>query len=92
MTDPLFLAEFDDAVRPGALVVVAGDEAHHAVSVKRIARGESVLLSNGHGLGLRGGRPWHGDGRLGDGDDGLDLGPVGVDAVVAHGTSLRELI
>ena len=54
MTDPLFLAEFDDVVRPGALVVVAGDEAHHAVSVKRIARGESVLLSNGHGLGLRG--------------------------------------
>lgn len=54
MTDPLFLVEFDDAVRPGALIVVTGDEAHHAVSVKRIALGEGVLLSNGAGLGARG--------------------------------------
>ncbi|MFD0867273.1 RsmE family RNA methyltransferase, partial [Tessaracoccus lubricantis] len=54
MTDPLFFADFDDTVRPGQRVVVTGDEAHHAVSVKRIAVGEGVLLANGEGLGLRG--------------------------------------
>ncbi|MDO5677654.1 MAG: 16S rRNA (uracil(1498)-N(3))-methyltransferase [Propionibacteriaceae bacterium] len=54
MTDPLFLAEFDDTAGPGARIVVTGDEAHHGVSVKRLRQGESVLLSNGAGLGLRG--------------------------------------
>ncbi|MCG6566618.1 16S rRNA (uracil(1498)-N(3))-methyltransferase [Tessaracoccus sp. ZS01] len=54
MTDPLFLATFDDTVRPGQRVVVTGDEAHHAVSVRRILTGESVILANGEGLGVRG--------------------------------------
>lgn len=53
MTDALFLADFDDAVAPGARVVVEGEEAHHA-AVKRLTVGESVLLSNGRGLGVRG--------------------------------------
>ena len=33
---------------------MTGDEAHHGVSVKRLKLGESVLLSNGAGLGVRG--------------------------------------
>ncbi|HMQ66782.1 MAG TPA: 16S rRNA (uracil(1498)-N(3))-methyltransferase [Arachnia sp.] len=53
MTDPLFLADFDETVAPGARVVVEGEEAHHA-AVKRLTVGESVLLSNGRGLGVRG--------------------------------------
>lgn len=54
MTDHLFLAEFDEGIAPGQRVVVTGAEAHHATSVKRISVGESVLLSNGEGLGVRG--------------------------------------
>ena len=53
MTDALFLADFDDAVAPGARVVVEGEEAHHA-AVNRLTVWESVLLSNGRGLGVRG--------------------------------------
>jgi 16S rRNA (uracil1498-N3)-methyltransferase len=53
VTDALFLADFDEKVAPGAWVVVEGEEAHHA-AVKRLAVGETVLLSNGRGLGLRG--------------------------------------
>lgn len=53
MTDALFLAEFEQ-VRPGEIVRVTGDEGHHAVAVKRIAVGETVLLSNGRGSGARG--------------------------------------
>lgn len=53
MTDPLFLAELDGDLAPGGRVVVTGEEAHHAVAVKRITVGEKVLLSNGHGLGVR---------------------------------------
>ena len=53
MTDPLFLAELDGDLAPGGRIVVTGEEAHHAVAVKRITVGEKVLLSNGHGLGVR---------------------------------------
>nr|WP_255443637.1 16S rRNA (uracil(1498)-N(3))-methyltransferase [Tessaracoccus sp. MC1679] len=35
------------------MVVVTGDEAHHAVAVKRVAVGENVLLSDGRGIGVR---------------------------------------
>lgn len=54
VTDPLFLADFDEAILPGAVVELVGDEAHHAVSVRRIAVGQGVLLSNGAGVGVRG--------------------------------------
>lgn len=53
MTDPLFLTRFDAGVGPGDLVTVTGEEAHHAVSVKRIVPGETVLLANGEGVGVR---------------------------------------
>lgn len=54
VTDPLFLTTFGDDVAPGGRVTVSGEEAHHAVAVKRIAVGEHVLLANGRGLGVRG--------------------------------------
>ncbi|HSO70216.1 MAG TPA: 16S rRNA (uracil(1498)-N(3))-methyltransferase [Arachnia sp.] len=53
MTDPLFLAEFTGDLSPGELVVVTGEEAHHAVAVKRVGVGENVLLSDGRGIGVR---------------------------------------
>ncbi|MHA6512046.1 16S rRNA (uracil(1498)-N(3))-methyltransferase [Tessaracoccus sp. Z1128] len=53
MTDPLFIADLPGDLAPGGRVVVTGDEAHHAVSVKRVAVGENVLLSNGSGLAVR---------------------------------------
>lgn len=53
MTFPLFLADFDESVAVGSRIAVLGEEAHHGI-VKRIAPGESVLLSNGAGLGLTG--------------------------------------
>ena len=53
MSDPLFLARFDQ-VRIGGIVEVTGDEARHAVVVKRTVRGESVLLADGAGRAVRG--------------------------------------
>lgn len=53
MTSALFLVEFG-RVSPGDLVTVTGDEAHHAVSVKRIRVGETVLLCDGAGSALSG--------------------------------------
>lgn len=48
MSDPLFLARFD-MVRIGGIVEVTGDEARHAVVVKRTVPGENVLLADGAG-------------------------------------------
>ena len=53
MSDPLFLARFD-MVRIGGIVEVTGDEARHAVVVKRTRPGESVLLADGAGRAVRG--------------------------------------
>ena len=53
MSDPLFLARFDQ-VRIGGIVEVTGDEARHAVVVKRTVPGESVLLADGAGRAVRG--------------------------------------
>ena len=53
MSDPLFLARFD-RVRIGGIVEVTGDEARHAVVVKRTTPGESVLLADGAGRAVRG--------------------------------------
>lgn len=54
VTDPLFLADLPADIAPGRAFTVSGEEAHHAVSVKRIAVGEHVLLADGRGTGLRG--------------------------------------
>jgi 16S rRNA (uracil1498-N3)-methyltransferase len=41
-------------VRPGAAVEVTGDEAHHAVAVRRLRVGEQVVLTDGAGTSLTG--------------------------------------
>lgn len=40
----------NDDMAPGAPVTLGGDEGRHAVTVKRVAVGEAVLLSDGEGL------------------------------------------
>ncbi|HET9872504.1 MAG TPA: 16S rRNA (uracil(1498)-N(3))-methyltransferase [Propionibacteriaceae bacterium] len=56
MTDALFLLEQLDDPLPavGERVRLDGDEGRHAVVVRRIGAGESILLSDGSGRGLRG--------------------------------------
>ena len=55
MTDPLFLSEdLPDPTPPvGATLELAGDEGRHAAVVRRIGPGESVLVGDGHGRGVR---------------------------------------
>ena len=53
MTEAMFLADLDDP-RVGDHVAVTGDEGRHAVIVRRIRKGEAVLVSNGIGLAVRG--------------------------------------
>jgi RsmE family RNA methyltransferase len=53
VTAPLFLASFS-SVSVGDLVTLEGDEAHHALRVRRIRPGEEVLVSNGEGFGALG--------------------------------------
>jgi len=56
MTDPLFLADPGDiaAARPGSTITVGGDEGRHAATVRRLRVGESVMLADGAGCGVRG--------------------------------------
>ncbi len=56
MTFPLFLLEgLADPVPPaGARVELGGPEGRHAAAVRRIGVGETVLLGNGTGRGVRG--------------------------------------
>ncbi|MEQ6902997.1 16S rRNA (uracil(1498)-N(3))-methyltransferase [Nocardioides sp. YIM 152588] len=49
MTLPQHLVRTLDGVEVGAVVTVDGDEAHHAVVVRRLRVGESVLLTDGLG-------------------------------------------
>lgn len=48
MTLPVFLADVA-GTRPGAVVVLDGDEGRHAATVKRIRAGERVALADGAG-------------------------------------------
>ncbi len=49
MSLPVHLVPSLDGVLPGALVRVEGDEAHHAVAVRRMRAGESLVLTDGVG-------------------------------------------
>ena len=53
MTDALFLADLDSPA-VGDTVAVTGDEGRHAAIVRRIRRGEVVLVSDGIGTAVRG--------------------------------------
>lgn len=53
MTDALFLAALDDP-QVGDHVELTGDEGRHATTVRRIRVGESIMISDGTGFGVRG--------------------------------------
>ncbi len=52
MTDALFLADVVGK-NPGDIVDVSGAEGRHAVTVKRLRMGESILLADGAGTGVQ---------------------------------------
>ncbi|MGZ5398593.1 MAG: 16S rRNA (uracil(1498)-N(3))-methyltransferase [Nocardioides sp.] len=54
MSLPVHLAESLDGVAVGAVVEVTGDEAHHAVAVRRLRVGEPVVLTDGAGTAVTG--------------------------------------
>ncbi|MBK8460492.1 MAG: 16S rRNA (uracil(1498)-N(3))-methyltransferase [Micropruina sp.] len=53
MTEAMFLADLD-SLEIGSMVLVGGDEGRHAVLVRRIRKGEVVLVSDGIGHAIRG--------------------------------------
>lgn len=54
MTLPQHLAPSLTGITPGATVTVEGDEAHHAVVVRRLRVGEQVTLADGEGAVVTG--------------------------------------
>jgi 16S rRNA (uracil1498-N3)-methyltransferase len=54
MSLPVHLADSLAGVEVGSLVEVTGDEAHHAVAVRRLRVGEQVVLTDGAGTAGRG--------------------------------------
>lgn len=54
MTLPVHLVDDLTHATPGSTVEVRGDEAHHAVAVRRLAVGESVVLTDGVGRSVTG--------------------------------------
>ncbi|GAA4369918.1 16S rRNA (uracil(1498)-N(3))-methyltransferase [Nocardioides caricicola] len=54
MSLPVHLVPGLDGVAVGDEVTVEGDEAHHAVAVRRLRVGEQVVLTDGRGTSLRG--------------------------------------
>lgn len=54
MTLPVHLVPSLAGVSPGATVTVEGDEAHHAVAVRRLRVGETVVLTDGAGRSVTG--------------------------------------
>ncbi len=54
MSDALFLADLGERPVVGGTVTVSGDEARHAVAVRRVQVGESVLVADGEGRAVRG--------------------------------------
>ncbi len=54
MSLPVHLVESLGGVTTGALVEVTGDEAHHAVAVRRLREGEQVVLTDGLGSSVTG--------------------------------------
>ena len=49
MSLPVHLVDSLAGVTPGSVVEVTGDEAHHAVAVRRLRVGEDVVLTDGAG-------------------------------------------
>lgn len=54
MSLPMHLVPSLAGVGPGSVVEVTGDEAHHAVAVRRLSVGERVVLTDGAGTSVTG--------------------------------------
>lgn len=54
MSLPVHLVPSLDGVRSGDVVTVEGDEAHHAVAVRRMREGERLVLTDGRGRTVEG--------------------------------------
>ena len=54
MVEPMFVRSFDSIPMPGQLIELSGTEAKHAISVRRMRVGESIQLTDGSGLRVRG--------------------------------------
>ena len=54
MVEPLFRVVLDPSVQVGTSVAIDGDEAKHAISVRRMRVGEAIQLANGRGLRVKG--------------------------------------
>ena len=54
MTLPVHWVESLSGVSPGDVVDVEGDEAHHAVAVRRLRAGEPLALTDGAGTTVTG--------------------------------------
>lgn len=54
MSLPVHLVESLTGAVPGSVVEVTGDEAHHAVAVRRLREGEQVVLTDGLGTSVTG--------------------------------------
>ena len=54
MVEPMFIRRFDLPIEIGSVVDLTGAEAKHAVSVRRMRVGESIQLTDGAGLRVRG--------------------------------------
>lgn len=53
MTEPLFLAALEDP-QVGQSIELTGEEGRHAVAVRRLRLGETILVSDGNGTAVRG--------------------------------------
>ncbi len=54
MVEALFKKDFSTEPKAADLITLDGDEGKHAVSVRRIRKGEAIALTNGHGLKVHG--------------------------------------
>ena len=54
VVEPLFFAAIGKDTTQGSVFVLAGPEAKHAISAKRMSVGEAIAVSDGAGLKLRG--------------------------------------
>jgi 16S rRNA (uracil1498-N3)-methyltransferase len=54
VVEPLFLSPIPTDTKPGSKIKIAGAEAKHAVSVRRLQIGEAISISDGQGKKARG--------------------------------------
>lgn len=54
MVEPMFSKVMSGEIKVGSIIQLDGPEAKHAISVRRMRVGESIQLSNGTGLRVRG--------------------------------------